>query len=57
MALTVLIVEDERNLAKSIATFLTRKGHSVTTAEDGEHGWRGDCSFLRLTDLRWHDRA
>lgn len=40
MALSVLIVEDERSLAKSIATFLTRKGHSVATAEDGEQGWQ-----------------
>ena len=34
----LLIVEDEQQLREPLATFLTKNGYSVDTAEDGEEG-------------------
>lgn len=39
MAMNILVVEDERNLGRSMEKLLTREGHEVALAEDGEHGW------------------
>ncbi|WP_018291727.1 sigma-54 dependent transcriptional regulator [Verrucomicrobium sp. 3C] len=40
MGLNILLVEDERNLARSIHELLTAQGHEVALAFDGEEGLR-----------------
>jgi two-component system NtrC family sensor kinase len=53
--LTILVVEDEANFAKALATLLSRDGHTVETADNGRralvqvHARRYD---LILCDLR-----
>lgn len=62
MAINILVVEDERNLGRSVCKLLTQEGHEVTLAEDGEHGWNLvqqldpqfailDCRLPRLTGM------
>ncbi|QSR84786.1 sigma-54 dependent transcriptional regulator [Methylacidimicrobium sp. B4] len=40
MGLNILLVEDERNLARSIRELLTAQGHEVALAFDGDEGLR-----------------
>jgi DNA-binding NtrC family response regulator len=67
MAMNILVVEDERNLGRSMVKFLTREDHEVTLAEDGEHGWNLvqridpqlvilDCRLPRLTGMELFQR-
>lgn len=62
MAMNILVVEDERNLGRSMGKLLTQEGHEVTLAEDGEHGWNLvqqldpqfvilDCRLPKLTGM------
>ncbi len=38
MAISVLIVEDDRNIAELLQMYLEKEGYNVTTAYDGEQG-------------------
>ena len=38
MAITVLIVEDDRNIAELLQLYLEKEGYAVTTAHDGSQG-------------------
>ena len=35
---TILIVEDDRNTAALVATYMEREGYATVTAHDGESG-------------------
>ena len=37
MAVTVLIVEDDRNIAELLQLYLEKEGYAVTCATDGGH--------------------
>src|SRR3990172_2687900 len=37
-AMNILLVEDDRKLARALGTLLEEDGHSVTSAHDGERG-------------------
>lgn len=43
---TILVVEDERKIARMIQAYLVREGYRVEVAFDGEEGW------VRLRDLQ-----
>lgn len=52
---SILIIEDEESLRKSLSVLLRNKGHDVTTVEDGEKALPllGKCDYdVVLTDLR-----
>ena len=38
MAVSVLIVEDDRNIAELLQMYLEKEGYAVTTADDGGKG-------------------
>ena len=38
MAISVLIVEDDRNIAELLQMYLEKEGYAVTTAFDGGQG-------------------
>ncbi|MGQ9700254.1 MAG: response regulator transcription factor [Candidatus Bipolaricaulaceae bacterium] len=45
MARTILVVEDEREIARMVQAYLLREGYQVEVAFDGESGW------LKFQDL------
>ncbi len=56
---TVLVIDDEKGILQIIRQVLTRFGHNVETATDGQEGIRkfDDGSFdIVITDIRmpWH---
>jgi two-component system NtrC family response regulator len=53
--LSILLVDDEESILMSIKSFLSRRGHNVLTANDGEKGIemvRNNVIDLVLTDYR-----
>ncbi len=46
MARTILVVEDEREIARMVQAYLLREGYQVEVAFDGDSGW------LRFQDLK-----
>ena len=54
MAVSVLIVEDDRNIAELLQMYLEKEGYAVTVAEDGGQGlakFRAIKPDLVLLDL------
>mgnify|MGYP005879877337 CR=1 FL=1 len=50
MAVSVLIVEDDRNIAELLQMYLEKEGYAVTVAADGGQGaplWRGDFTVYQ----------
>ena len=41
MAVSVLVVEDDRNIAELLQMYLEKEGYAVTVAEDGGKGLAG----------------
>ena len=53
--LSILLVDDEESILTSIKSFLSRRGHTVLTASDGEEGIekiKNNVIDLVLTDYR-----
>ena len=59
MAVSVLVVEDDRNIAELLQMYLEKEGYAVTVAEDGGKGlakYRAIKPDLVLLDVMMPER-
>ena len=55
---SILVVDDDRDVASTVSEYLTREGHTVILAHSGRHGLtrlREGAVALLLVDLRLPD--
>ena len=46
----ILVVDDDTNICELLRLYLTKEGYQVTTANDGEEGYKR-CSRCAAADL------